>query len=669
MTDETPAPLTVNIRLSLDSCVSDMAGAAARVLKTVEENGALHVIVEVNGEVERIPLSEVIRAKTFEACEATPRRPFGAEHELMNWIPKVKRDKARALEAHMIDVIHGRSTEGGPYDASTTTMSQRRAAKMAELGMNKSKMHRSIRDYRESGIVGLVPAADRVLDANGALDLDPEVLAVARDFVADQRTSSTKGRGNLHGLFLAELAKQGLVTLHEDLATDAVPFGPTVVSSEKFTKMVNYLNRGKGPQSARVRQQQANRPHTHGARHRAFDFADRIEMDSTPLDVFVRGENGRVKAHAVFAICTSTRYLWVRIVPGAPKGADLALLLWDMAGGEAAVVPGSDLATTGVPTLVRNELSLNAWRGEGTPPAALPGTVVFDHGAEEENARVIGHCTQLGVTIEWARTRQPTDKAYVESAINSFARWCQLVPGHKGNNVENRPHSEPDPVLTVQEFQAMANAWQQDYVTRPHTGLPHPSASKRFFTPAQAVAFSINQDVHIRAQRDPTRLLGLLHRVEMTPQDEGIRIGRQTFVCEDFEQIIRASAWRTGKREPMTFYFDPGRMGRIYWPTPDGLAVKVLKTPAEAGVAVMPFADVRAGWEARAQGAKELAKNSHAARVARHVIHGAEEAMRTAAHNVVSFRTGKVVEPSVDWQSGGWNLADALAALDAEDPS
>jgi len=166
--------------------------------------------------------------------------------------------------------------------------------------------------------------------------------------------------------------------------------------------------------------------------------------------VFVQGPDGPVKAHAVFAKCVSTKYLWVRVTAGAPRGRDVALLLWDMAGGEETFASGvANRPGQSVPALPRNVLALNLWRSTGAPPAWLPGAIVLDHGPKEESHRLIRYCAQIGVTILWAATREPTDKAYVESVISEFARACQLIPGHEGNAVGNRPSADPQRIPTT----------------------------------------------------------------------------------------------------------------------------------------------------------------------------------------------------------------------------
>lgn len=680
MTAVEEEPTSFEMRVDFDAVLESAVGPAARILGSRLERGELVLAVERGGEVDHIRLRDAVRQQASALRSMTPVASFGSQHELLAWIDPVKREKALILEAHLIDVLYGRSsTPGRPagvYDAETTTISQRRKAKVAETRMSQSTMTRRLQDYQDLGVLGLVRHARRLLEASGALDVDPEILAVAKDFVNGRRDASKKSLLNEYALLIEDLRRRGLVTLNEDAATDAVPFAEHVLPYTKFARMIRHLERGRDPRTAKIRQQQNNRPQVNAYRHRAYDFCDRVEMDSTPVDVFVRSANGPVQAHAVFAICTSTRYAWVRVVAGRPTGRDLALLLWDMAGGESAFVPGSLVGASSMPGLPRREMALNAWRHDSEPPASLPGCVVFDHGSEEENRRLIRYCAQLGITIRWARTREPADKAYVESFVGGFSHMCQLILGHKGNTVENHPSRQPEDVPTIEMLQAAVSVWQQAYVQTEHTGLPHPYTPGHFLSPIQAVQASLSRGVPLRGFTDPTRALGLLEHVELTPQDDGVTFRRRRYTCPGYEAVVTASLRRGRRRTKMTFYVDPNRPGRLYWPVPGRFEPLVLMCPEEAGEAVLPFADVRSDWLSAVQGRKEPTANERGLRQAdlAVAIREAVAKVEDAYDNVVSIvspkrRGARPGRESRFPRRGGWDLTSVMNSADDPDGS
>lgn len=663
----------VDFTLSPDSLIESLVGPGARVLGPKLDRGVLALAIERDGEVEYISLRDAVRQVSFAARETRAIEPFGSRHELLAWVPSNKRQQALEMEAHLADVLVGRtSSEGEPrgtYEAESTTETQRRAAKVEELKISQSTMTRRIQDFQESGVLGLVGHADRLLETSGALDVDPQILAVARDFVTSRVLDSRKDLASDYALLVDDLRRRGLLTLHRD---DAVgpPLVEEILPFEKFKKMVRHLNRGRNPRTAKTRQQQANRPLVSGRRHRAFDFGDVVEMDSTPLDVLVGGANGPIRAHAVFAICVATRYLWVRVVAGAPRGRDLALLLWDMAGGESAMVSGSEIGADVVPNLPRRTVTVNAWRNAGPPPASLPGCVVLDHGAEEENGRFIRYLAQLGITIRWARTRNPADKAYVESSISDFARMCQLLPGHKGNTVENRFATDPTNahLPTMDMLHAAIPVWQHIHANTPHTGLPHPHRPGHFLTPMEAVCTSVTRGIPIRGFTDATRALGLLEHKRLTPQDDGITIGRRRYTGPGYEDVIQASLARNGRRSPVTFYFDPNRPGRLYWPIPGQFEVHVFTTPEENADVVMPFADIRADWLAAIQGHKQPTGHQRALERAT-LLAAMNDAMAgvEGANNVVALRVAQPAPRSRQQRSTfGWDLTADADLLDAD---
>lgn len=673
-----PGGLTAfEMSLSPGSILDSVIGPHATILGHRVEGGEFVVAVAHGGEVEHIAVRHAISRKASALRESEPDFGYDSQHQLLDWVPEAKQAQARELEAHLLDVLYGRESEPGaptgPYDPTSTTLTQRRQAKTRELGISQATMTRRLQDYRESGRLGLIPHASRLLNASGALDVNPEILAVARARVNSRRVDSRKTLDNEYALLVDELARRGLVSRHEGgavpLARDALPFA-------KFKKMVRHLDRGRDPRTAKIRQQQANRPLVTHYRHRAFDFGDRIEMDSTPIDVFVRDANGPVRAHAVFAICTSTRYLWIRAVAGAPRGRDLALLLWDMAGGESGLVPHSPVGAMSVPGLPRTELSLNAWRGASKPPASLPGCIWLDHGAEEENQQLLGYCARLGISINWARTRQPTDKAYVESVISEFARAMQLLPGHKGNTVENRPKSDPEPILTIEMLQAAIQAWQHLHVQRRHTGLPHPHNPGHFLSPLEAVQISLTHGVPLRGVTDPVRTLAaLLPTTRQTPQDDGVTFRRRRYTCPGYEDVITASLARDGRRREVTFYFDPNRLGRLYWPMPGQAEVRILMCPEEAGEALLPFNDLRGDWLHEVQGEKYPTPSQRA--YDRADLHAAmTDAMaqiQPDCDNVVPIRgreaSGSTPDRSQHRATGGWDLTDLMHLLDEDHDS
>lgn len=614
---------TVDVTLSQDSVLTSATGMGQVVVNHgVDSSGALYVLTSRDGETHREFVQDVLSRQSAEYRVAHPHIAVDPYTELLNWVSKEDRRQAYELQKDILDVVDGRlDTAAGrspsKYDKDTTTETQRRRAKEDDLKIGPDKLGRLIRTWRANGPLFLIPHATRALTRSGAKDVAPEILAVVRHWARNRHLSSKKALNVEYALVLDELRRLGMVSATRGSVrvdgTD-IPFESDALSYDAFVKLIRHLSRGQSPRTAKTRQQQSNRPPVKGVRHRGFDFGDRIEVDSTLTDILVWGPDGPVRLWAVFAICVSTRYCWLRLTPQAPRGHHLGLLLFDMLGGETFATgrPGEDYSSL---PIVPANLDVHAWPGPGQPPAGvLPGCIAADHGAEEENSYFISLCAQLGIQILWARTMSPTDKAFVESHIRKFATACGLLPGHKGNTVENRP-ARLDPELpTFAQARTAFRLWAQWMANQQHSGLGHNLAPGRYLTPIEAVNISLTRGVPVRVLSDPTLHLRLLPYLSLTPQDDGVTWVKRRYTDPDYEDVITASLDARGRRRKLTFYYDPGAPHRLYWPEPGTFRVRTLSAPGPDSGLTGAFPELREFQEKGLSGQKWPTHNETARR-------------------------------------------------------
>lgn len=357
------------------------------------------------------------------------------------------------------------------------------------------------------------------------------------------------------------------------LAPDGTPLpeAQELLPEKRFKRLVRALRRGSDPrQDARTVQSQGKRPSQGPIKHRGLEFGDVVEIDSTPCDFHVWGPDGPQKVHAVLAVDVATRYPWIRLTLGAPTGLDVALLLHDMLNPQplGALAPERALTTT------PGELRMNAWppNAGDVPPVLLPGCIVLDHGTEGENTHFISLLAQLGIQPEWARTMTPTDKAHIESLISKFAVMSQIVPGHKGNAVKNRPERQQTQGLpTMRVVASMFRLWTFYAASQPHTGLPHGLQAKRFLTPNEAVLTSLARRTPTRLHPYPHLLMRFLPSIARVPGDGGVTWDKATYWCEqdDYEELVACASGSGGPRQRLTFHYDPYDTSRIFWNEPD----------------------------------------------------------------------------------------------------
>ncbi|GAA3682140.1 hypothetical protein GCM10022237_46150 [Nocardioides ginsengisoli] len=669
------------VDLSLDAVVRDVNGNERVVIKHfVDELGELMIVVYENGEAHKVPARELLREAAARHRLENPLIVVDHNTELLNWLSEEKKREAFELAQHVYDVTVGRGARASdrrpnPYDPETTDETTRRQAKVAELGVSDSNFGRWITRVKRDGPLGMARHSTRKLRSLGIADVPPEILAVVRQYLMDRDVSSKKTRLSEHAEVLDLLRRQRLVSRTPGVIGPygaPLPLEADVLSAKTFAKLVRQFGRGRDPRTAKTRQQQRNRKAVNGLRHRGFDFGDRIEMDSTPVDIHVAGPDGPQRVWAVFAVCVSTRYCWLRLVPGPPRGVHLGLLLWDILGGTSLWGDPATPSATNALSTIPNVVTANLWRGAEPPPATLPGCIAVDHGAEEENHYFIGLCAQLGITLYWARTMDPTYKAYIESLIRKFGIACELVPGHKGNTVENKPSRQARRLLTFEQARAAFRVWPEWVANQPHTGLTDATMPNRHLTPLEAVSVSLTRGVPIRVLTDPTFALRLLPHLSLVPHDDGVTWQKRRYTCADYEPIIKHSTSRGTARRPLTFYYDPDAPGSLFWPEPGTFKVRTLHAPGVASGVTPAFAEVREALRMSLQGQRWPTHDEMASRRA-DLLELMAQAWRVEGLDseltVVPINRGKKTATRKARQrlidSGGWDL-NMLADLTAD---
>src|SRR6185369_15878479 len=151
-------------------------------------------------------------------------------------------------------------------------------------------------------------------------------------------------------------------------------------------------------------------------------------VDSTPIDVLVLLDNGvPVRADLTIAVDVATRTICAAVLrPVGTKAVDAAR------------------------------------------PVIVPDTIVIDGGKVFVSDTFTRACERLGVSIQRARPRTPTDKAIVEATFGSInTLFCQHVAGYTGSNTTLRG---PDAagVWTLPELQDLFDEWLLLWQARPH---------------------------------------------------------------------------------------------------------------------------------------------------------------------------------------------------------
>jgi putative transposase len=322
-------------------------------------------------------------------------------------------------------------------------------AKAGELGITSRTVERWVAAYRESGEAGL---AGRALRGRGTA-VDPRWDEAVRLVLAEMVSDSTPTR--------SAVLRKAEARLDELHGADVVPRPSAATAYRRLAELARGTNAVSG--SAPGRRSIADRPRGVYGRLRAMRPGEYAILDTQDLDVFAMEP---VTCRWVRTQLTVIQDLFtrcitgLRVTPVSTKAVDVAGVLFQ------AVVPRpapddwpeeACWAYHGVPQqLVFTE----AGRLPGTP-VCPPETLVIDHGKAFLSAHVISVCTRLGISVQPAQPKKPTDKPTCERFFKTLREGLiQHLPAYKGPDISSRgEHVEDAAFLFLHELEDVVREW------------------------------------------------------------------------------------------------------------------------------------------------------------------------------------------------------------------
>lgn len=197
-----------------------------------------------------------------------------------------------------------------------------------------------------------------------------------------------------------------------------------------------------------------------GVARRATRILEIVEIDHTPLDIFVVGEDGAAIGRPEITIVLdrfSRCVLGFSIsLAGHGKHAVLEAI-------RHSLLPKSYLANR------YPELNL-MWECYGWFEK-----LVMDNGLEFHSHTVVGSLLDLGIIAEYAASRDPNDKPFVERFLRTLNySFIHKLPGTTLSKIHQRKgfKAEDDACVTFEKLTEMIHVWILSvYHTRPHHGL------------------------------------------------------------------------------------------------------------------------------------------------------------------------------------------------------
>jgi transposase InsO family protein len=334
--------------------------------------------------------------------------------------------------------------------AAGQPLKARYRAKARELGVGVRTVERWVTSYRECGEAGLVDT--RTLRGRSSA-VDPRWDEAVRLVLAEMVNDSTPTRSAVLARVDARLDRQH--------GMGVVPRPSTATAYRRLQELSKGTNAVAG--SAKGRRSIADRPTGSYGRLRAMRPGEYVILDTQSLDVFAMEP---VTCRWVAAQLTVAQDLFtravvgLRVTPVSTKAVDVAGVLYQAVVPQAAPADWPAEACWpyhGVP----QQLVFTEQAPRPAVPVCPPETLVVDHGKAFLSAHMISVCTRLGISIQPAQPKKPTDKPTIERFFKTLREGLiQHLPAYKGPDVYSRgDRVEDGAFLFLHELEDCIREW------------------------------------------------------------------------------------------------------------------------------------------------------------------------------------------------------------------
>ena len=292
----------------------------------------------------------------------------------------------------------------------------------------------------------------------------------------------------------------------------------------ELTKGTNAL-RG----SAKARRSIADRPKGVYGRLRATRPGEFVILDTQSLDVFAMEP---VTCRWVPAQLTVAQDLFTRCIIGmrvtavSTKAVDVAGVLHQSVVAQPTPETWPAQARWPYHGLPQQVVFTEA-QPAPTSPVYAPETLVVDHGRAFLSAHVISVCTRLGISIQPAQPKKPTDKPTVERFFKTLREGLiQYLPAYKGPDVHSRGEDvESAAFLYLHELEDVIREWVAlVYHCSKHDGLAVPEWPHLDLSPNDMFDIGVARAGLLRIPASPELAYDFLDTVARTIQHYGVEV-------------------------------------------------------------------------------------------------------------------------------------------------
>ncbi|PZT77305.1 MULTISPECIES: TnsA-like heteromeric transposase endonuclease subunit [unclassified Streptomyces] len=581
--------------------VGDRVRFAGQV-RAVLAVSAIAVTLAGEGDVPReVPLAVLLGDEGFEVLGSAGRLPLPPV-SLLEALPEHAREKALWWEGHILEVLHGvdpnRGEDAGPrpeYDPARHSLTARERAKAAELTaagyrVSVSTVGNFRRRYRAEGLLGL--ADRRPVRKKPQFGTVPDAVVEAmRQAIKEGVDDSTRT-----GTYI--IWRTGEI-LRENGETVELP------SQSTLYRLLSKLTYGK-PVSATARNR---RSRAHGAKTpfgqwTVFAPGEVVQIDSTPLDVLVRLDDGVVgKVELTGMVDVATRTVPAAVLRPTTKSVDASVLL------ARALTP--EVMRPGWVEALRMSRSVLPYRRllevdehlehAAAKPVIVPEMIVCDHGKVFISRNFKASCRFLEIDFQPTHKASPFQKGHVEKMLDSVGTlFAQFVAGYTGRSTDHRGRRlDKQPLWSLPELQELLDEWLVSaWQNREHDGLRDPLHPGRSFTPNEKYAALIEACGYVPVALSAEDYVELLPSTWRAVNDYGIRIKRRTY---DAPGLIRRQHSGVAEKKGLwEVHHDPYDISRIWVRNHHGDGEWIEATWKHLRHTPVPFGEL--AWDHAAQG-------------------------------------------------------------------
>ena len=488
----------------------------------------------------------------------------------LDGLPDAAVAEALWWERHIVEVLRGLPPNAPPgtvprpeYDPGLVSLTRRERAKAAELTaagrpVTASAVKQRRQRYEAGGLAAMADRrAVRRTPPHGRAD--PRVVEAVRQAIGEATDASTRTRS-----YVFWRAGQILEAEH----------GPGVValpSRASLYRLFSSLSAGKHVTgSARTRRSLAARPDGPFSTLQPSAPGELMEIDSTPLDVLVRlddGVEGRVELTAMIDVATRT--VTAAVLQPTAKAADASVLLARTVTPEPMRPGWAKALAMSASALPHRRLSDIDARMEAAAarPVIIPDTIVADHAKVFMSRNFRASCAWLGISLQPARKATGTDKPHIERTLGSVATlFAQFVAGYTGRSPEYRGRGDgQQAVWSLAELQELLDEWIiAAWQNRPHDGLRDPLHPGRAFTPNEKYAAMGEASGYVPVTLTADDYVELLPARWHAVNAYGVKVNRRTYDGEELNPFRQQPSGVKDHKNLWEVHSDPYDISRIW---------------------------------------------------------------------------------------------------------